>query len=128
MPPPMWMRCARGTSRHGPHHGGAAILDNALNIFNNNGALCRLRARIHVEAKEFEPARKLLEKALWIERTDYPTAPTDSSPEVLGDKQELDRKQHGIKSRKIWKSVEEKPKPVPDLGASRLRWPSFAED
>jgi len=63
VPPPMWMRCARSTSRHGPHHGGAAILDNALNIFNNNGALCRLRARIHVRGEGIRASPKTAGKS-----------------------------------------------------------------
>jgi|GEM_PF-1701910 len=83
------------------------VLDNALNIFNNNGALCRLRARIHVEAKEFEPARKLLEKALWIERTDYRARlQLIQVLKVLGDNQELDRQQH--EQDQVKKDMEER--------------------
>jgi tetratricopeptide (TPR) repeat protein len=83
------------------------VLDNALNIFNNNGALCRLRARIHVEAKEFEPARKLLERALWIERTDYPARlQLIQVLKVLGDNEELDRQQHEL--NQVKKDMEER--------------------
>jgi hypothetical protein len=83
------------------------VLDNALNIFKNNGALCRLRARIHVEAKEFGPARKLLEKALWIEPTDYPARlQLIQVLKVLGDNEELNRQQHELDQ--LMKDMEER--------------------
>ena len=83
------------------------VLDDAVEIYKNNGTLCRLRARIHVEAKEFEPARKLLEKALLIERTDYPSRyQLIQVLKVLGDNEELNRQQRDLEQLK--KDMEER--------------------